>query len=261
LGKTRHAQRRRILLRARDATPAARENAGEVVVERGVIPQVYQELLDIFWPSRLRQQMLSVSPLSCSYFDMAQAWGYSPSPSSASSPAAGGGAGTDDGGHGDTGAAAEGAGQGGDEETDDDDDGGHRAGSGATGGGTTSDGGAFGADARQQDGPPSDWSVMCGTILFPANRNYLAFRFEFVIAAVLKKHQTFFTEWCVTFRNSTFHKNFIEQFCQCLHHFPSIQSLTFCLSKAKQQRMRSNEFDRAIYAMLVPGVLPEWINW
>ena len=25
--------------------------------------------------------------------------------------------------------------------------------------------------------------------------------------------------------------------------------------------MHSAEFDEAIYAMLVPGVLPEWINW
>merc|ERR1711871_1082536 len=61
-------QRRRALQRVRIATPAAA--AGNDFVESGTVDEVCQKLLDIFWPSRLRQQMLSVSPLSCSYFDM-----------------------------------------------------------------------------------------------------------------------------------------------------------------------------------------------
>ena len=204
LGKSRQAQRRKMLLRARDATPAAREGC----VETGTIPHVYQELLDIFWPSRLRQQLLSASPLSCSFGDMAQAWGVDL----------------------------------------------HNA--------VDTE-----ADELNQNSPrmhrlsSTDRSPITGTILFPAHRNYLAFRFEFVIAAVLKKHQAFSSEWCVSFRNSTFHQNFIEQFCQSLHHFPGIQSLTFRICKSKRQEMHSKQFDEALFAMLVPGVLPEWINW
>lgn len=245
LSRSRHAQRRKMMLRARDATPAAREG---YCIESGTIPQVYQELLDIFWPSRLRQQMLSASPLSCSYGDMAQAWGFNPAEagSDANQPrvrapsqcaeAAGDTAATD-GERGNVGGANGGRDNDGDHEDDDDDE----------------------EHIRRM--ASSDWSPISGTILFPAHRNYLAFRFEFVIAAVLKKHQTFSQEWCVSFRNSTFHKNFIEQFCQSLHHFPGIQSLTFRISETKQADMLSKEFDEAIYAMLVPGVLPEWISW
>ena len=241
LSRSRHAQRRKMILRARDATPAAREG---YCIESGTIPQVYQELLDIFWPSRLRQQMLSASPLSCSYGDMAQAWGFNPAEAGSDAnqtrvrahsqcAEATGGASTDGkstAGNGNTNDAN-------DDSADDDDD----------------------EHIRRM--ASSDWSPISGTILFPAHRNYLAFRFEFVIAAVLKKHQTFSQEWCVSFRNSTFHKNFIEQFCQSLHHFPGIQSLTFRISETKQGDMLSKEFDEAIYAMLVPGVLPEWISW
>ncbi len=246
-------------------------------MDAGTIPQVYQELLDIFWPSRLRQQMLMASPLSCSYGDMAQAWGYTPSED--------GGDDDDDDNHDHD--------HDHDHDRDDNSEGTDDGGGGGGGGGEGSDGslGGIGVDvhddgdnnnnnnnddgsrrrqrrrrvagarARNTAAANGDSSPVTGTILFPADRNYLAFQFEFVIAAVLKKHQAFSQEWCVSFRNSTFSSGFIEQFCASLHHFPTIQSLVFRISRPKQAAMHSGAFDSAIYAMLVPGVLPEWINW
>ena len=176
LSKSRQAQRRKMMLRARDATPAAREGC----VESGTIPQVYQELLDIFWPSRLRQQLLSASPLSCSYGDMAQAWGYTPKDNDLDADDADGAAAA---------AAVEGgAGTGGQRQGD-------AAAAAAVGAGSaespTQAGQSGSNNNSSSSASTSDWSPISGTILFPAHRTYLTFRFELVIAAVLKKHQTF----------------------------------------------------------------------